>query len=395
MQFDRLLVLIICLGITLSSCKVSQKKQNTSNTKITQDVIVNTDLSDTIKGTVSVPLAPIDSVDISAYRLLKDTLAIIGVGDIMMGTNFPSTAHLPPTGQEYLFNQVDSILRDSDVTFGNLEGVMLNKGGKQKYCKNPKICYLFRSPENYVDHLVSAGFDVLSTANNHAGDFGDEGRKNTMRALDSVGIVHAGLLSKPYATFISNGMKYGFAAFSPNTGTMSINDIEKAKSIVRHLDSLVDVVVISFHGGAEGSRYQHVPRKNEYFYGENRGDVYHFSHALIDVGADVVFGHGPHVTRAMEVYKDRFIAYSLGNFCTYSRFNLSGDNGLAPLVKVYTNSGGAFLYGEITPIVQYKPGGPRIDPKKRVIDKLRALIDDDFPASKIRIGDNGHIGYIN
>ena len=59
-------------------------------------------------------------------------------------------------------------------------------------------------------------------------------------------------------------------------------------------------------------KYQHVTREREYFYGENRGNVYEFSHAMIDAGADMIFGHGPHVARAIEVYKNRFYCLQLG-----------------------------------------------------------------------------------
>ncbi|MEL7002600.1 MAG: CapA family protein, partial [Bacteroidota bacterium] len=264
----------------LTACKSS--KMPTSSSKNITDSITTKHVvleQDTAVAKVDSLIIEIqDSVEISVHRLIKDTLTIIGVGDIMMGTNFPSENYLPPNKGKGLLSDVDSILLDADVTFGNLEGVILDDGGNAKYCKNPKICYIFRSPEYMVQNLVDAGFDVMSTANNHAGDFGNPGRKNTMRVLDSLGISHAGLQVKPFDMFMVDGMKYGFAAFAPNTGTMSINDIEKAKEIVAHLDSLNDVVIVSFHGGAEGSKYQRVTRKNEYFYGENRGNVYKFAH---------------------------------------------------------------------------------------------------------------------
>lgn len=335
-----------------------------------------------------------DSVKLAIHRVLKDTISIIGVGDIMMGTNFPEPIYLPPNEGRELLAEVSSILQDADVTFGNLEGVILNEGGDPKYCKDPKICYIFRSPEYMVQRLKDAGFDVMSTANNHAGDFGTPGRQNTMRVLDSLGIHHAGLISRPYTTFEMDGMRYGFAAFAPNTGTVSIHDIKNAKATIAHLDSISDIVIVSFHGGAEGSKYQHVERKTEYFYGENRGNVYVFAHELIDSGADVIFGHGPHVTRAVEVYKKRFIAYSLGNFSTYARFNLRGDSGLAPILKVNTTSNGEFINAIVTPIIQYAPGGPRIDSKGRVIKRLQYLTEKDFPEVKIKIDDSGIITYI-
>ncbi|MEQ9165248.1 MAG: CapA family protein [Fulvivirga sp.] len=382
---------LIIIG-SAASCKVAQKtttRQPPVKTEIQDTVIVEID------SVIKEPVVVIpDSVEIKVYRLLKDTVSIIGVGDIMMGTNYPDATYLPANNGKDLWSDVNGILKDADVTFGNLEGVILDEGGDAKYCKDPKICYIFRSPERLMSNIVDAGFDVMSTANNHAGDFGESGRKNTMKVLDSLKINHAGQLRQPYTTFMIDGMKYGFAAFAPNTGTVSINDLNNAKEIVAYLDSISDIVIVSFHGGAEGSKYQNVLRKNEYFYGENRGDVYKFAHTVIDAGADVVFGHGPHVTRAVEVYKKRFIAYSLGNFCTYARFNLRGDNGLAPIIKVSTNATGEFLFADITPIIQLGSGGPSIDSQKRVIRKIIELTKKDFPEVPVNIDESGRITYL-
>lgn len=87
-----------------------------------------------------------------------DTLTIIGVGDIMMGTNYPED-RLPPDDGAFLMRDVAHILRDADVTFGNLEGTLLDEGGTPKRCKDPKVCYAFRSPTRYVRNLIDAGFD--------------------------------------------------------------------------------------------------------------------------------------------------------------------------------------------------------------------------------------------
>ncbi|MDH5366365.1 MAG: CapA family protein [Cyclobacteriaceae bacterium] len=387
---------VILFIVLLTACKVQKPSTTYDDKTLSVDSITISNLvsKDTLIEIAIDSSIFQDSIEIAIHRLLKDTVHIIGVGDIMMGTNFPNENYLPPSDGNHLFDEVESVLKNADVTFGNLEGMILDKGGIQKYCKNPKICYLFRTPEHYMKNLVNAGFDVMSTANNHAGDFGQEGRQSTMDMLDSAGIHHAGLLSKPYTTFKVDGMRYGFAAFSPNTGTSSINNITRAIEIVQYLDSISDIVIVSFHGGAEGSKYQRVTRKTETFYGENRGNVYLFAHSLIDVGADVIFGHGPHVTRAVEVYKNRFIAYSLGNFCTYARFNLSGDNGLAPIINVSTNAKGEFLEAHVTPIIQYRPGGPKIDSQKRVIHRMIDLTKKDFPEVPIKIDPSGIITYI-
>ena len=115
------------------------------------------------------------------------TLRIIGVGDMMLGTNYPHTSYLPANGGKDLLADVLDTLKSADLTFGNLEGTILNSGGTPKRCKNPDLCYVFRSPENYVDHFVNAGFDVLSLANNHSGDFGPTGRTRTKAVLKESG----------------------------------------------------------------------------------------------------------------------------------------------------------------------------------------------------------------
>jgi hypothetical protein len=323
----------------------------------------------------------------------KDTVTIIGVGDIMMGTNYPEN-RLPPKDGVHLLKEVEHILRNADVTFGNLEGTLLDSGGVPKKCNDPKVCYAFRTPVRYVSNLVNAGFDMVSLANNHAGDMGDQGRKSSMKTLIEANILHAGQLNNKTTIFVRDSIKYGLAAFAPNSNCVPLNDLEGAKYIIKQLDSLVDIVIVSFHGGAEGAQFQHVPRKNEIYFGENRGDVYKFAHALIDAGADIIFGHGPHVTRGIEVYKERFISYSLGNFCTYRGISVNGINGLAPIVKVTTDKHGEFYFGEITPTIQSYDTGVRIDANKQVIKIMQELSKKDFPESPVRIDDNGLITYL-
>jgi poly-gamma-glutamate capsule biosynthesis protein CapA/YwtB (metallophosphatase superfamily) len=321
----------------------------------------------------------------------KDTITIIGVGDIMMGSNYLKPDGLPPNDGLGLMKEVESVLTSADITMGNLEGVLLDEGGTAKTCRDPKVCYVFRSPQRYVQNLVNAGFDIMSLANNHAGDFGETGRKSSIKALEEAGIYHAGQTTKPYTIFEKEGVRYGFTAFAPNSGCMNLNDLEGARKIVALLDSLSDIVIVSFHGGSEGPEHQHVPRQNEMFHGENRGNVYAFAHMLIDQGADIIFGHGPHVTRAIEVYKNRFIAYSLGNFCTYSGINVSGVNGLAPIIKVYTNSNGDFLQAHITSTFQSYRSTVKIDSQKQVLRKIQELTRQDFPESTLLISENGWV----
>ena len=316
---------------------------------------------------------------------------IIGVGDIMLGTNYPSVQFLPPDDGKNLLKPVTQILKKGDVTFGNLEGVILSGEGEVKKCANPKNCYAFKMPDHYANYLVDAGFNLLSVANNHVGDFGNTGRSNTVKVLTEKGIPHAGLEDCPYTTFKRNGLTYGFAAFAPNNGTVKINDYAGAKKIIRHLNSVCDIVIVSFHGGAEGSKKNHITRKKEVFLGENRGNPYEFARLAIDAGADIVFGHGPHVTRAIDIYKNRFIAYSLGNFATYGRFNLSGPNGICPIIELDVDREGRFLSGQIHAVKQQGEGGPEEDSQGQVIKEIIELTKTDIPECKLQIGIDGKI----
>lgn len=326
--------------------------------------------------------------------LIHRKISIAAVGDIMLGSTFPGPGILPPEDNPMLLlGSLSDTLASSDITFGNLEGSFLDSGDPVKKCRDTTICYLFRMPERYAGTLAQAGFDILNLANNHFGDFGLPARVRTKKLLDSLGINYGGLQEHPCSIFRKDSILYGFCAFAPNAGTLNINDTTEAATIVRRLADTCDIVIVAFHGGAEGADFQHVPKSEEIFYGENRGDVHAFAHKMIDAGADVILGSGPHVSRAIEVYKERFIAYSLGNFCTYGKFNILGPNGLAPMIKVEVDSTGKFLSGRIIPCIQSRPEGVRIDPDRRVITKIHDLTASDFPDAVVIISENGYISY--
>lgn len=321
----------------------------------------------------------------------KDTISITAVGDIMLGSAYPSRSNLPKDDAIYSFKNVDTFLR-GDIIFGNLEGCLLNNGKSTK-CKDTvsNSCFAFRMPERYAGIIKNAGFNLLSIANNHVGDFGLKGRQRTVAILDSLNIKYAGLQSHPFSIFEKDSIKYAFCAFAPNENTVSINQLDSAKELVASLKKQADIVIVSFHGGGEGARFEHVPRKNEIFYNENRGNVYAFAHAMIDAGADVLLGHGPHVTRAVEVYKHKFIAYSLGNFCTYGMFSLKGPNGFAPLLQLKINGKGDFLFADIISVKQDKINRLTLDSNATAFNKIRVLTNTDFPENNLKFSENGRI----
>jgi len=322
-----------------------------------------------------------------------DSVCIAAVGDLMLGTSYPGLQNLPPDSGINSFKAVLPELKKADITFGNLEGTLADT------CIHPASfklhqrskAYLFRMPKNYVKVLNDAGFNVLSLANNHSYDFGDPGLKSTISTLDSNGIHYAGLRSHPSSIFTIKGIKYGFCAFAPNSQTVSIHDLKQAAQIIKDLKQQCDIVIVSFHGGGEGAAFEHIPFKNESFVGENRGDVYAFAHNAIDAGADVILGNGPHVSRAMEVYHKRLIAYSLGNFCTYRSVSVLGVCGMAPLLKIYINKKGEFLNGHIISFVQSHDKGLERDTLNRVVNRIKMLTETDFPQPSVKITPAGEI----
>ena len=96
------------------------------------------DSSKLVKKEFPVPVIP-DTVEIEAFRLLKDTVRIVAVGDIMMGTNFPSTDYLPPNDGRDLLQPVKKVLQRGDITFGNLEGVVEREFREENMSKHLPI----------------------------------------------------------------------------------------------------------------------------------------------------------------------------------------------------------------------------------------------------------------
>ena len=327
-----------------------------------------------------------------ALRLPAPThpgLTLAAVGDTMLGTDFPENILPDDDGLSFL-DAVTPILSSADVAFGNLEGVLQDGGEPVKQCKDKRICFLFRTPTRYASYLKLAGFDVMSLANNHARDFGEEGRSSSMAALDAAGIHHSGR-EGTVASFIANGRRVAMVAFAPNVGSNSLNDPQIALPQVSDLAAKHDIVIVSFHGGAEGNGAEVLPFAREIFAGEDRGDVVEFGHAMIDAGADIVLGHGPHVVRPMEIYHDRLIAYSLGNFATYYGISVEGIRGIAPILLVTLDDEGKFVSGRIESTIQIRPAGPAPDPDKGVIRLLQSLTSIAFPNGALVIADDGQL----
>jgi hypothetical protein len=309
-------------------------------------------------------------------RRVPQRISIASVGDMMIGTDFPEN-HLPDDDGVGFLAGVAPWLWSADIAFGNLEGVLVDGGEPGKKCSNPRACYLFRSPTRYAYHYRAAGFDVLSLANNHARDFGEEGRTATMLALTAAGIHHSGR-EGDFASMEVKGMRIAVLAYAVTKNSNMLLDYARSEQAVRDFAATHDIVIVSFHGGAEGQDVTRIPFADEEYYGEPRGDVVRFARMVVDAGADLVIGHGPHVVRAMERYNDRLIAYSLGNFATYYGISVAGIKGIAPILIATLDEEGRFIEGEIISTRQLRPAGPSIDPEARALKMIRGLSIEDF-----------------
>ncbi len=318
----------------------------------------------------------------TAPKVPEGVVAIVATGDIVMG----STRNLPPDGGRSFFSDVQTDLA-GDVVLGNLEGT-LSTGGRSKCGKGSTNCFAFQTPPSYARWLRQAGFTVMNVANNHAFDFGAGGLAQTAAALDRVGLLSTGRPGQITVQRVGD-IRVALVGFAPYPWAQSLTDIAAAKRLVRRASRQADVVVVTMHAGAEGTRRQHVTRRTELFLGENRGNPARFAHAVVDAGADLVVGHGPHVLRGMEWYRDRLIAYSLGNFAGYKVFSLGGPLSTSGILRVTLRGDGKFETGRLVATHLAGSGLPAIDSSEAAHGVVRSLSREDFAGRAVKVSADG------
>ena len=311
-------------------------------------------------------------------------VTLVATGDIVMG----STPNLPQDGGRSFFSDVQTDLA-GDVVLGNLEGT-LSSGGSSKCGPRSSDCFAFQTPPSYARWLAQAGFTMVNLANNHAFDFGARGLDQTIAALDGVGLRHTGRPGQVTVQQVGD-IRVAVVGFASYPWAASLTDIAAARRLVRTAARRADVVVATMHAGAEGRDRQHVKRGTETFLGENRGDVVRFSRAVVDAGADLVVGHGPHVLRGMEWYRGRLIAYSLGNFAGYKVFSLGGPLSTSAILRVTLRGNGGFDTGRIVPTRLVGAGVPALDPSEAAHGVVRTLSRQDFGARGVKVSPDGFL----
>jgi poly-gamma-glutamate capsule biosynthesis protein CapA/YwtB (metallophosphatase superfamily) len=305
------------------------------------------------------------------------------VGDIALSTE----RGLPPGGLARALAPVRGTLRNAQVTVGNLEGTLST--GRRSKCGGigGGECFAFQAPPSTAGELRTVGFDVLNMANNHSFDYGATGRNQTITALDRAGMAHTGLPGEITVERVA-GERVAFLGFAPYALDANLLDIPAAQALVRGAHRRASLVVVIIHAGAEGATALHTPYGHEHSAGEDRGDPRAFAHAVIDAGASLVLGSGPHVIRGIERYRGRMIAYSLGNFVGYHTLEGEGLLALSGILRVSLGSRGRLLAARWIS-VRLSAGLPRLDPSHASARLVAALSRADFPGAHFDIGVRG------
>ncbi|MGJ5632785.1 CapA family protein [Nostoc sp. CALU 1950] len=338
---------------------------------------------------VQFPLAiPKLTPSTTEQKTFPNTITIKAVGDIIPGTNFPNH-RLPRFRDQLLPKSVRTHLQGSDILFGNFESSLTNHPYTAKDISRGQV-FAFRSPPAYAKLFAEAGFNVFNMSNNHAMDFGHVGFKDTKKNLEAVGIATLG--HKNQILYLeANNIPVAMVGFSPYEMYNSIHNLGAAQALIAEAKNKANIVVVSMHAGSEGTGALHVKNQTEFFYGENRGNSIKFARNMIDAGADLVLGHGPHVPRAMEIYKGKIIAYSLGNFLGYRTLSTNAQTGDSMILEVKLNPAGDLVSSKIIPVRMDRQGIPQIDQSFRTVKLMRYLNNQAFPKNPVKINKKGEV----
>ncbi len=293
------------------------------------------------------------------------TLTVSVVGDCTLGTdeNFDYdtslNAYFESYGKEYFFQNVKSIFETDDLTIANNEGTFT-----ESYDREDKT-FAFKAPASFAGIYSCSSVEAVNTANNHSHDYGEQSFQDTMDALDAEGIVHFGY--DETAVMDVKGVKVGLI------GIYELNDhLERKQQLEDNINKVKDegaeLVIVIFHWGNEKET---VPDSNQTTLGR----------LAIDLGADLVCGHHPHVLQGVEEYKGKNIVYSLGNFC-FGGNSSPSDMDTMIFQQTFTITNDGVQDDNVTNIIpcsissasdynNYQPTPAEGDEKTRIMEKIQ------------------------
>ncbi|MBE5939307.1 MAG: CapA family protein [Lachnospiraceae bacterium] len=311
-----ILIGIMCLSL-IASVKTDEKSTTDNNIKETEQTTegiaseeTTTEGSASEETTTEEPLTeePTTEELVTEEPTTKPepevkTITISAAGDVTLGTNqkqgYERSFHLyyDKYGKEYFLKKVSGVFASDDLTILNCEGVLTESDNRMDKLWNHK-----GKPE-YVDILTCASVEAVTLGNNHIMDYNEEGVADTIKVLEEAGIDYA--LTGPW------GNRYGFYEVKGvKVGYVSVNEHYDKEACYPWLEAGLkalkergaDIVIAAVHWGGD---YTHIIEPEQYDMGR----------WCIDIGYDLVLGSHPHVLQGIEYYKDKYIVYSLGNFC--------------------------------------------------------------------------------
>ncbi|MBP6084699.1 CapA family protein [Candidatus Gracilibacteria bacterium] len=268
---------------------------------------------------VLLPMGVVPSIDlpvsISTTQEKQPPISLLAVGDIMLDRYVETL--IKKEGAEYPFAKIGALLENYDIVLGNLEGPVVEK---RKQTPDNAMNFSF-SPE-YLSILKDNHFSILTLANNHTYDHGKEAFAETREQLKNAGLTPLGhpleITSEHAVIKDIHGKRIGFLGFN---ATKLPFDRDQASLLVQEMNSQTDIVIVTIHWG------------NEYALKPNKLQK-ELAHIFVDSGADAVIGHHPHVVQSIEMYKDKMIFYSLGNFIFDQYFSTATQEELAVAMKI-------------------------------------------------------------
>nr|WP_240978449.1 CapA family protein [Longimicrobium terrae] len=321
-------------------------------------------------------------------------------GDVTLGTNLDTSwvagARRRAPGQriealpspDSLLAPLRPLLSDADIVLLNVEGAVGDGPIHRRKCApGSTACYAFRMPAasaGAMRRVAESARVIGNVANNHARDDGDIGRRITIRALSDADMHVTGVDTLATAVVTAAGDTVAFLGFAQWIGP----DPRDTAAVGRHVRRAAERyrrVLVTMHMGAEGRTRQNTVGGDEMFVGENRGNVIAFARTAVEAGADVVFGAGPHVMRAVEWRGDALIFYSLGNLLTYGPFSLVEPMNRGAIACAVLDEDGRVVSAQLRSTRQRAPGILSIDPGSRAAVLADSLSLVDLPASAARI----------
>ncbi len=334
-------ILIVCCVLLVAELAfvgvmISREQDRTPETTVATVPEATTEAAESTAPSTEAPttvpettVAPTETTEPTETEPKEIRYTLTFAGDCTLASD-PGNYHSPHgfiqtvgTDYGYPFRNVLEYFQKDDFTIINLESVLADEG----YAAGK--LFTFRGPTAYTQIMTSSSVEAVTLANNHTEDYGQAGYDSTTQALTNAGVW---FVEEDKTTLVTteSGLTIGLYADS-----FYFNIPEIQKNVKKLRDQGAEIVICAFHWGTEGSY-------------RPTGDQKMFAKAAIDAGADVVYGHHPHVLQPMEEYNGGYIFYSLGNFSFGgNHFPRDMDSALVQL-EVIRNEDGKVSLGELT-----------------------------------------------